>query len=146
MSVTSFKIYDSNTVSITFLGVPIDGGYGPDEFCKVASVSDMFGDVIGCDGAVTRSNNNDRRGEITITLMQTADANDFLSATLNLDINATNGAGVGVLMIRDKSGRSLHMAEKAWIAARPEKVYKKGAEGLAWKIRCANLESFDGGN
>ena len=146
MSASSFKIYASNQVSIIIAGIPIDGGYGEDEFCKVAAVSDYFSDAVGTDGSVSRSNMNDRRGEVTITLMQTADANDALSALLTLDINASNGAGVGPLMIRDKSGRALYAAEHCWIAARPEAVFKKGAEGRAWKIRCANLEAFDGGN
>ena len=146
MSASSFKVYDSNQVSIVIAGIPVDGGYGEDEFVKITSVSDFFSDVVGTDGSVSRSNTNDRRGEVTITLMQTADANDAFSALLTLDINATNGAGVGPMMIRDKSGRALYAAEHCWIAARPEVVYKKGAEARAWKIRCSNLQAFDGGN
>lgn len=146
MSAASFKIYDANQVSVVIAGIPIDGGFGEDEFCKVMSVSDDFEDVVGVDGSVTRFKTNDRRGEVTVTLMQTADANDSLAALRILDINANNGAGVGPLMIRDKSGRALHAAQHCWIAKRPEAVYKKGAEGRVWKIRVANLQAFDGGN
>jgi hypothetical protein len=141
-----FKIYDSSEVSIIFAGIPIDGGYGEDEFLRVAPASDDFSDVVGVDGSVTRSKTNDRRAEVTITLMQSASANDALSVLRNLDINTPGGAGVGPLMIRDKSGRALYAATKAWIAGPPEASFKKGPEARVWKLRCAKLDRFDGGN
>lgn len=142
----TLKIYDSNEVSIILGAIPIDGGYGEDEFCRITRTSDVFTNVVGADGIVTRSKTNDKRAEIVITLMQTSDVNDALSALVIADEAAPNGAGVVPVMIRDKSGRALHAGSQAWISKVPERVFKKGAEGRAWTITVASLDSFDGGS
>ena len=141
-----FKEYDSNEVSIVFGVINIDGGYGDDEFCRIARKTEAFTDVVGTDGSVTRSKTLDKRAEVEITLMQSSDINDQLSAQLILDEGASGGAGVVPLMIRDKGGRALHHAENAWISKPPERVFKRGAEGRKWTITCASMDSFDGGN
>ena len=146
MGAGSFKIYDSNEVSIVFAMIPIDGGFGEDEFCKISPAAESFVETVGVDGSVTRSKTNNRMAEVTITLMQTSDANDALSVLVNLDESLPGGAGVGPIMIRDKSGRALHVGAKAWIKKKPDRVFKKGAEGRQWTIQVANLVSFDGGS
>lgn len=140
------KIYDSNQVSIVFAGFAVDGGFAEDEFCRVTPVTDAFTDIAGTDGEVTRSGTNDFRAEIKIILMQTSDNNDKLSALHTTDRKAPNGAGVAPIMIRDKSGRALFFGAEAWVSKGPERVFKKGAEGREWTLRCARLEAFDGGS
>jgi hypothetical protein len=143
---SDFHVYDPNEVSIVAAGVPVEGGFADGTFVEVDQDSDDFVDVVGVDGDVTRSKTNDRRGTITITLMQSSQSNAVLSALSNIDRKTGNGAGVGPLLIKDNQGTTLYAAEKSWIAKPPAAGFDKTAGPRAWKIRCADLERFDGGN
>lgn len=141
-----FHVYDPNEVSAMVCGLPIEGGYADGTFIEIEQDSDDFVDVVGIDGDVTRSKTNDRRATITLTLMQTSESNGLLSALNNIDRKASNGAGVGPLLIKDNQGTTLFAAEKSWIAKPPTAGFDKTAGPRAWKIRVADLERFDGGN
>ncbi len=140
------KIYDSNQVSIMFAGRPISGGYADGEFVRVEFSNDGFTKVIGTDGEVTRSKSNDQSARVTISLMQSADANNILSALFNLDVLTPNGAGVAPIYIRDRSGLSLYEGESAWIVKMPDSSFDKGPTARQWLIDVANLKAFVGGN
>lgn len=142
----NFHVYDPNEVTVTVCGIPISGGYADDTFVEVDQDTDDFTDVAGVDGDVTRSKTNDHRATITITLMQSSEANALLSALSNIDKKASNGAGVGPLLIKDNQGTTLFAGEKSWIAKAPTASFGKQAGPRAWKIRCADLQRFDGGN
>lgn len=140
------RIYDSNQISIMIGPVPIAGGYADGEFCKIHKNTDDFIMVVGTDGSVTRSNTNDDSHEVTITLMQSASANNALSALRNLDKITPNGAGVGPLLIRDRQGTTVFAAAHCWIAGPPDAVFDRGATGRAWKIHTSDMLRNDGGN
>lgn len=146
------KIFDSNQVQISICGIPIDpagggaGGYAEDEFLTIDYDNDAFTDMVGADGEVTRSKTNDKRATITLKLMSSSAGNAALSSLHNLDRNTPNGAGVGALSIVDLGGLSLFAATECWIAKAPAASYGKGPTVREWKIRCASLEAFHGGN
>lgn len=142
----TLKIYDSKEVSIVFAGIPITGGFADGEFCRIEQSEQDFLTEIGTDGEVTRSKSNNQHAAVTITLMQSATINNALSALNNVDKKATNGAGVGPLLIKDKQGTSLYVASKSWIAAPPVPVFDRTAKAREWRIECADLERLDGGN
>lgn len=146
MSSDDFHVYDPDNVSIMVCGIPIEGGFADGTFIEIEQDSDDFVDVVGTDGAVTRSKTNDRRATITITLMQSSESNALLSALNNIDRKAKNGAGVGPCLITDNQGTSLYAGEKSWIAKPPTAGFDKTAGPRAWKIRVASLERFDGSN
>lgn len=141
-----FKVYDPEKVSIIICGIPISGGYADGSFIEIEQDSNDFNDVVGTDGEVTRSKSNDRRATIRVRLMQSASANNALSALNALDKKAGNGAGVGPSMIRDKQGTTLFAASKSWIAKPPAVTFDRTATERVWEIRCADLERLDGGN
>lgn len=140
-----FKLYDPDQYSISLNGIPM-GGFADGEFCTIEPESDDFEDVVGTDGEVTRSKSNDRRATIMIKLMQTSSTNDLLSTLNNLDKNTPAGAGVGALLIRDRQGRAVFLAEKTWIAAQPKVSLDRTATAREWKLRCAELVPFHGGS
>lgn len=142
----NFHVYDPNEITIVVCGLPIEGGFADDTFVEVDQDSDDFSDVVGVDGDVTRSKTNDHRGTVTLTLMQSSASNALLSALNNIDKKTSNGAGVGPLLIKDNQGTTLFAAEKSWIAKPPTAGFGKQAGPRAWKIRCADLQRFDGGN
>lgn len=140
------KIYDANEVSLVVAGLIIDSGYADGEFVKFEQDSDDFSDVVGTDGEVTRSKTNDRRFTATVTLMQTSDGNSKLTALNNLDRNASNGAGVGPFLLKDRSGTALYAASKCWVAKPPDAGFGKEASSREWKIRGVYDKRIDGGS
>jgi len=135
----TLKTYNSEEVSINWAGIPINGGFADGEFCTIEYDTEKFSDVAGTDGEVTRSKTNDNRATVTVTLMQTADANTALLAALQADLATPGGAGVGPLFVRDGSGREIFAAEKAWIQNFPGSTFDRSATSRAWVFRCAKL-------
>lgn len=134
-----FKVYDSNQVKISIAGVPITGGFADGEFVRIERENDAFSDVVGTDGEVTRSKTNDNRATITISLMQTADANLSLSVLHNVDKLTTGGSGVGPVLIEDLNGIAIHESAQSWIMNEPDVTYDREAGSREWAIRCSNL-------
>ena len=142
-----FKAWNIRDLAISLNGIPLDdGGYADDEVMTLEWEDDLFDDYLGADGEVTRSNNNDFRATVTLRYAQTAGANDRLSALVQTDLAAPNGAGAGVFQARDKQGRLVVLSERAWVMAfTPIKAGKK-VQANEWKIRLANGKpSFLGG-
>jgi len=141
----STKYYDADQVTVSIAGIPLKG-YAEDEFLSITPEADSFDDVVGVDGEVTRNKNRDERATCTVTLMQSSESNDLLSALYNTDRNASNGAGVGAFLVRDRNGRALYTATACWIKRAPDVKFGRQAKDRAWVIRIANLVRFDGGN
>lgn len=140
------KFYDSDQITIIIAGILINKGYADGEFLSVVNNSDAFTTVTGTDGEKTRSKSNDNGAIVTLKLMQTAEANAALSVLHNLDKLTSGGAGVGPLLILDRSGTTLFEAESCWIVKRPDASFDRTAKEREWKIEVADLVAFDGGN
>jgi hypothetical protein len=139
------KFYDADQITVVIAGIPI-AGYADGEFLNIAQESDAFSDVVGTDGEVTRSKTKDHRATVTLKLMQTSDSNDLLSALYNTDRGASNGAGVGAFLVRDRNGRSLYTGDACWISKAPDLSFDRAPTAREWTIRVADLLRFDGGN
>lgn len=141
------KIYMADEVIIAVGPVLIDSGYADGEFCRIENEADDTEDVAGTDGEVAVSRTNDRRATITIMLLQTADANQGLSVLSNLARSAPGMAGAIVpVLISDRNGAALHVAENAWVQRPPDVSYDRTATTREWAVRCANLIRNDGGS
>ena len=140
-----FKVYDADQVAISIAGIPITGGFADGEFLRIERETEAFSDVVGTDGEVTRSKSNDNRATATIILMQTADANDLLTALHSNDKRTPGGAGVGRFLVEDLNGRSLYDAAKSWILTSPDASFDREATSREWQVRLAKLEDFTGG-
>lgn len=140
------KVYDSDQVSLVFMGIPIDSGYAEGSFLTIEQSEQDFEVKVGTDGEVTRSKTNNRHATIKVKLMQTSSGNTALSALNNLDVATPGGAGVGPMLIRDRQGTSLYTAGKCWIAKPPDVDFDRSATSREWTLECANLIRFDGSN
>lgn len=143
---SDFHIYDPNEVSLMVAGVPVEGGFADGTFIEIIQMSPDFTSKVGVDGDVTRSKTNDRRATIRITLMQSSNSNQLLSAMSNIDRKKSNGAGVGPMLIKDNQGLSLYSAEHSWISKPPDVTFDKEAGPRVWECEVATLERLDGGN
>lgn len=139
------KPYDPKAVTVVFAGI-IARGYADGTFVEVQRNSDSFTMMVGPDGDATRAKTNDQSGTVTITLQQSSETNDLFAAMLAADELSSNGAGIGTLMIKDNSGRSIHTAEKAWIKKAADSPYSKDVSTRAWVIETDKLLTFPGGN
>lgn len=142
----ALKIYGPDQVSIVFNGIVISSGLADGTFVKIEQDEDTFSMVVGTDGEATRSKSNNRGHTISFFLMQTADANDLLSAMHTLDLTSAGGAGVGPLAVKDGSGRAIYLAEKAWIQKPPAVEFGREAASREWTLRTNNLVRTDAGN
>lgn len=138
------KTYDPRNVQIICGGVPISG-FADGTFVSVASDEDLYNKTVGADGEVSRARSNNRAATVTLTLKQTSQSNDVLSAFAAADA-ASNG-GVFPLMIKEiGTGSTLVFAQAAWIQAYPNVDYSKDIEDRAWVLACGTLDRFVGGN
>lgn len=142
----ALKIYDADQVTFSFANQPIDSGFADGEFIRVEQETDAFTDKVGTDGEVSRSKTNDNRATVTLLLMSTSSGNALLSALHRADKLAPNGAGVGVLAIKDLQGSTLHLAPRAWITKMPDASYDRESTTREWVFRTDNMDSNIAGN
>ena len=141
------KVYNPDEITIIVGPVLVQSGFADGEFLRVEQETEDTADVAGTDGEVAVSRSNDRRALITILLMQTADANQGLSALSNI-VRAAPGLAGGIvpLLIKDRNGASLYTAENCWVQRPPDASFDRTAQSREWQIRVANLIRNDGGN
>lgn len=136
--------YDAKRVVIT-LGSHTVSGYGEDTFINIAPVGDGTQSLAGADGEVARSMDNNPLREITLTVLQSSETNDFLSDMLNMD--RATGRGYFPLQVLDLNGTTQFAASQAWVANIPEVSFGAAVEEREWTIHA--VESSDthiGGN
>lgn len=140
------KVYDPKRITMSLAGLLINKGFAEDAMIKVVRTSVTFESQAGVDGEVTRNKLYDKRGEVTVSLMSSSEANDQLSALHNRDENSPNGAGVGAFQLKDLNGTTLISGTSAWIKGWPEQEFGKKASVRAWIIEVADLRGTIGGN
>lgn len=132
---------DPKDVSVIVSG-KIIGGFAEDQIA-VDRESNQIEDEIGADGDVARRVTNDRRGTITITLLQTSRSNLILSGLAVAD--ELSGSVIFPVVIKDQRGNDVHIAANAWVQKMPRTVYRMGIESRVWTLRTNYLNMFVGG-
>lgn len=118
-------------------------GYAQDTFIEVGRESNQVEDEVGAEGDVARRITNDKRGNITVTLLQTSRSNLILSGLARVD--ELSGDGIFPILIKDNRGGDLYLAPNSWIMKMPNVIYRAGVETRAWVFRCSNLQMVVGG-
>ena len=134
--------YDPKDVILTVAGAIITG-YAQDTFIQVDRESDQVDDEVGAEGDVARRITNDKRGSITVTLLQTSPSNLILSSLARVD--ELTGDGIFPVLVKDNRGNDLHVAPNSWIRKMPQTTYRSGIESREWVIRTSNLQMIVGG-
>ncbi len=135
--------YDPKDIIVIAAGAIITG-YAQDSFVTVERESNQVEDEAGAEGDVVRRLTNDRRGSITITLLQTSRSNLIFSALARAD--ELSGNGIFPVLVKDNRGNDLHIAPNSWIQKMPTTAYRAGVEGREWIIRTGNLQMVVGGS
>ncbi len=142
----STKVYSANEIKAALGGIPIESGRGDDEFVAIKANNPRFSLKVGSDGEATYSENRDNSHEVTITLMQTSEANAVFSALLTGDIKTPGGAGIVPFALKDMQGRDVFFEKEARIAGWPDMSYAKETGTIPWILLCPNPERFIGGH
>ena len=136
------ETYDPKDITASVDGNKISGF--AEQMITAERESDQVVDEAGAQGDVTRVITNDRRGNITITLLPTSPSNLLLSERVNGD--AANGVDRRFsILIKDQRGKDLVSASDCWIRKPPRMVWNKGVEAREWAIRAADLHITAGG-
>ncbi len=141
----SLKTYDPDQVVIYFSGILIEG-YADGEFITVEQMTPAFTSVVGSNGEVARSKSNDNRTKVTVKLLQTSSSNPLLSAIHLVDLNSTNGAGVGTFLMQDLEGATIVTGAQTWITQFPDTKMDRGAVSREWSFEIASSVRLEGGN
>lgn len=140
----NLRQYDFKKVSFVF-GGQVGSGYAKEGGISFAFDEDGFDDEVGADGEGTRSTNNNEAGTFKLKLKASSAFNDVLTGFFLAD-KAAPGAGILPGMLKDGSGRTLLLAEKAWIKKLPDIDKGKKNEDVEWMIRSLSVTAFIGGN
>lgn len=135
--------YDPKLLVITFGGVPIVG-YADGTFLTVSRNNDMFAEVSGASGEVSRAKSNDRSGLAVLTLKQTSPSNDVLMGAALAD--EFGNAGVREFLAKDALGSSLFFSAFAYVKKVPDAGFGKEIDNREWNLFLADLAVYVGGN
>lgn len=142
----AMKVYDLGEVTANFLGIAIESGFGEGNVITIEKQKDDFVIKEGADGSIVRSKTYSKLYMVKFILLQTAAANALLSAIRQLDIIATNGAGIGPILIRDRQGLDVFAGTEAFIMGPPKTVtYGQTAADREWTLAVGDGEQFVGG-
>lgn len=137
------KIYNADQVTIVY-GPIIITGKGDGTFLSIAYNEDAFTFVPNTDGSGTRSATNNRSAQLTVTVAQSADVNDLLSAAFLTDQNTPGGVPLP-LLVKDQLGTSLYAAATAWVMKLPDSEFAKESGTREWIFETDELVGFVGG-
>jgi len=138
------RTYDPRNVQIILGGNPISG-FADGTFVTVTPDENLYTKTVGADGEVSRARSNNRSATVTLTLKQTSQSNNILSALAQAD-NLNNGGVVPFMLKEIGSGATLVFAQAAWVEDFPDAEYSKEVSDRAWTIALAQTDMFIGGN
>jgi len=142
----NLKIYDADQITAILVGVLVDSGFNDGEFLKIEMADDAFKSKVCTDGEVIWSKTNNNLAKVTLTTMQTSDANPKLSAIHELDKKTPGGKGVAPWMIRDRQGTSLYSGRFSRITKAPDTSFDRDPTPREWEFAVIIDERVDGGN
>lgn len=110
----------------------------------VAYNNDEVAVLSGVDDESTFVDSVDRSATVTITLMQSSDSNDILSA--HMVANRTTPGGIAFpLNIVEENGRTVYTAAVAKVSKMADGTWSDGGEVRTWTIVVPKLVGFVGG-
>lgn len=143
----ALSTFAPNSVTIAMVGPDwqhVVTGFAEDSIVSVERQSDTFEMYIGADDSPTRIYKANTALMMTVSLAQTSESNDVLSAVYNKD--RTTRDGVFTILVVDNSGRSRYFAEEAYIGTVPTAAYGNSMQTREWVIHAPKSDVNLGGN
>jgi hypothetical protein len=127
------RTYNPSRVLVNVNGHNVTG-FADGTFVAIAMVADGIVTQVGADGEIARAINTDRRFNVTITLQQTSQSNDFLSELYDLD-SLTCGAQAGPILVQDLCGTTIFAAAASWVTKPADVEFGKEIAERAWALQ-----------
>lgn len=137
-----FGPYSPADVIVAWNGVQLLG-YANDTFVTVARAEDGFTTVVGAGGDVVRTQNLNRMGTVTVTLLEESPSNAYLTTAALQD--ELFGLSRGPLLVKNIRGTLICTADVSWIKKIADVEYAKESGQRQWAFDCASLIFAGGG-
>lgn len=130
-----FANYDSEAVDLIVAAIPINDGRAENPFVTVDADGEAFGVEQGADGHVVRYATHNRLYTVQVFLKASSEHNQQLAALHALDVNATNGAGVGAFLLKDNNGATLMAGAQCWVHKAPPRSFGREVGDVEWLVK-----------
>lgn len=121
-------------------------GFAEDTFVSIERNSETYEMYTGADDTNTRIYKPNTSCAVTISLQQTSNSNDVLSALYEIDRASRNSDNLFSITVKDNSGRSLFSASQAFISVTPNSEYGTSMNTRDWVVQCPRPDYYIGGN
>lgn len=131
------KTYNLMHCIVLVGGLPVSG-FSDGDAVTVEFESDIWSEVVGADGEVTRSATNDRRASITFHLKDTSSLNPYFRAK----VLAARNAGMGdvfPVMIKDLNLGEKLVSPQTWVKSDPGMTKARESSDREWACMGANV-------
>ena len=134
---------DHKSLNVIY-GVHRVKGRAKGDYLQVVYNQEQFTENVGIDGEGFWVSNADESARITVTLVQTSNSNDVLSALFIAD-KAAPGGLLLPLVIEEANGRTVYGAARARIVKLADGVWSDGGNVRTWLLSTTRLTGFVGG-
>lgn len=121
-------------------------GYADGSFLNITRVIPHATLYTGADATNVRVTRNVRNVDITLTLHQSAESNDVLSALLLKDEQERNLDWLFAITVKDTSGRSILSSTQAFIGTVPDQGFGTDIGTRDWVLHAVGSDTIIGGN
>lgn len=136
--------YSPEDITVLLYGVYPVTGFVAGTFLNISKDVNPYSAARTSDGQVARLYNRDATYTITITLHNTAEANEVLTKLWQID--EITQRGKFPLLIKDQLGSSLLFSTTTWIESVPDMTFSEEITERTWTLRSSQAAINIGGN
>ncbi len=146
----NLNIYSPNDITVAITRsdgfAHVIGGYSEDAMVTVEPATEAFSMYTSADNKSTLLFHANNSATVMLTLNQTSESNDILSDLYEEFKGSKNISKLFSITVKDQNGRSLYMADQAFIGKRPSAVFGNTMQNRDWTILCHDMQQYSGGN
>jgi len=130
------KVYNSESVTLILLTLPITEARAEDVFFEFEPAKEAYTTTVGADGSIVRNATNNKLFNWKCHLLSSSIHNLELSALHAADRADSAGAGVGALLCEHTAGGTLIASAAAWITKAPPFQFGSECKTVTWEGQC----------
>lgn len=146
----NLNVYSPNDITVAITRsdglAHVIGGYSEDAMVSVEPATEAFTMYTSADNKSTLIFHANNSATVMLTLNQTSASNDVLSDLYNEFKASKSTSKLFSITVKDQNGRSLYMADQAFIGKRPNAVFGNTMQNRDWTILCHDMQQYSGGN
>jgi len=140
----SLLLYSPSDVTVSIAGLHIATGFADGAFINISKDVEPFEVQRAMDGSVARIYKHDEGFKLDLTLAQSSQTNNILSALYNIDVATKKGKFP--VFVTDNRGSTKFFALTAWVDRIPNVSFGKDLDVRTWTLQCTQATITVGGN